>query len=279
MKRALDGLVLREIPIGESDKLLTVLTAKEGQILMTAKGARSMKSKVLPICRLFTYGNYEFYEKNERRWLSGGSVNHSFFGLNADIEGFALAAYILQVACEITGEGVEAEEILRMTLNTLYSIEKRQKPLAQIKAVYELFAAAISGFEPDLSGCDECGKEQAQSMWLDVMNGRLLCGACLQRKSGNLPLPELDAYSARNILMPLDSSSLASMRYVLSAPLARSFAFSLAEGDSMERFSRAAETYLLNHLERSFDTLDFYKAILETHPKEGSGQGTERKHL
>ena len=264
MKKAIDGLILRETPVGESDKLLSVLTAKEGRISMTAKGARSMKSKVLPVCRLFTYGNLEYYEKNERRWLSGGSVNRSFFGLNSDIEGFALASYILQVAWEITDEGVEAEEILRMTLNTLHSIEQKQKPRAQIKGVYELFAAAVSGFAPDLSGCDECGAEEHESMWLDVMNGRLLCGACLQKRSGNLPLPELDAYSARNILIPLDRSALASMRYVMSAPPARIFAFSLAEGESLERFGKATETYLLNHLERSFETLDFYRAILQT---------------
>ena len=49
MKKAVDGLILREMPIGENDKLLTVLTAEEGQVFMTAKGARSMKSKVVPL--------------------------------------------------------------------------------------------------------------------------------------------------------------------------------------------------------------------------------------
>ena len=57
MKKAVDGLVLREMPVGENDKLLTVLTAGEGRIYLTAKGARSMRSKVMPICRLFTYAN------------------------------------------------------------------------------------------------------------------------------------------------------------------------------------------------------------------------------
>lgn len=263
MKKAVDGLVLREYPVGENDKLLTVLTAEEGRFLMTAKGARSLKSKVLPIARLFTYANFEYYERQERRWLSGGSVNASFFGLNADIEGFALASYVVQVAAEITDEGVEAGDILRMTLNTLYCIEQRQKPLSQIKAVYELFAAAVSGFSPDLLGCCACGAESGENVWLDVMNGCLICGECLQKKAGNLPLPEFDAYSARNILLPLDASALACMRYVLSAPLSRSFAFSLGEGESMENFCRGAETYLLNHLERSFDTLEFYKTVRE----------------
>lgn len=261
MKKAVDGLILREMPLGENDKLLTVLTADEGQVLMTAKGARSMKSKVMPLCRLFTYANLEYYEKNDRRWLSGGSVNDSFFGLNSDIEGFSLAAYIVQVAAEITGEGVEASDILRMTLNTLYCIEKKQKPYAQIKAVYEWFAASVSGFLPDLSACVECGCEEPRSLWLDVMNGNVICADCLRKRTGNLELPEIDAYSARNILMPLDATALCALRYIASAPLSRIFAFSVSDDESLALLTKATETYLLNHLERSFDTLEFYRAV------------------
>lgn len=263
MKKAVDGLVLKEMSIGDNDKLLTLLTAKEGKITMTAKGARSARSKVTSLCRLFTYANIEYYEKNDRRWLSAGSVNDSFFGLNSDIEGFSLAAYVVQIADDITGEGVDASDVLRMTLNTLYCIEKKKKPYWQIKAVYELFAAAVSGMEPDLSCCAECKKGDKAHYWLDVMNGRIVCDECRQRRSGNAPLPEIDEYSARNILLPMDASAAASAQYVLTADISRIFAFSLSDKDSIEMLSRAAETYLLNHLERSFDTLDFYKSIKE----------------
>ena len=259
MKKTVDGLVLRETPVGEHDKLLTVLTS-EGQMWMTAKGARSMHSKVMPLCRLFTYANFEYYEKGDRRWVSGGSVNDSFFGLNNDLEGFALASYLLQIALEITGEGVPGEDVLRMTLNTLYMIEKRGKPYEQIKGVYQCFAAKVSGFEADLSGCGECGTESEGELWLDVMNGRLLCSECLRKRSGNLPMPEEDAYRARNILLPVDASTVAGMRYVYGAPLSRIFAFSLAE-ESLRSFDKISETYLLNHLERGFDALEFYHSV------------------
>ena len=261
MKKAVDGLILRDMPVGESDKLLTVLTAEEGRIPIMAKGARSMRSKVLSVCHLYNYVNLEYYEKNERRWLSGGSINDSFFGLSSDLEGTALASYLCDVASEITDEGVAAPEILRMTLNSLYCIQKKQKPNDQIKAVYELFAAAISGFEPDLSACAVCGTTDTKGAWLDVMNGRLLCGECLRKQSGGRVPEEVDEYSARNILLPLDPSALASMRYVLTAPLSRIFAFQLADPESMACFARACEVYLLNHLERSFDTLDFYRTV------------------
>ena len=262
-KKAVDALVLREVPVGDSDKLLTVLTAEYGKLYVTAKGARSAKSKVMALCRIFTYANIEFYEKGDRRWLSGGSVNDSFFGINSDLAGFSLASYILQIADEITGEGVEAHDVLRMTLNSLYCIEKKVKPLWQIKAVYELFAVTVSGMEPDLSACAVCKTTEASGYWLDVMNGRIICEDCMRRASGNAPLAQTDQYNTRNILIPMDRSSIASAAYVIFADPQRIFSFSLKEGDSRENFCRAAEVYLINHLERSFDALDFYKSLKE----------------
>lgn len=261
MKKAVDGLILREAPIGESDKLLTVLTADEGRLTITAKGARSMRSKVVSVCRLFTYGNFEYYEKNDRRWLSGGSVNDSFFGICEDIEDFSLASYIVQIADDITGEGVDASDVLRMTLNTLYCIEKKRKPHWQIKAAYELFAAAVSGMSPDLSGCRRCGMGDKREYWADVMNGNLICADCMKKQNGDLPIPEIDEYSTRNILLPLDSTAYGAARYILSAPTQRIFAFTVSDNESIEMLGRFSETYLLNHLERSFDTLDFYKSV------------------
>lgn len=261
MKKAVDGLILRALDVGESDKLLTILTADEGRISVMAKGARSMRSKVMSLCHPLNYVNLEYYEKNDRRWLSGGSVNDSFFGLSSDLEGSALASYLLEVATEITDEGVAASEILRMTLNSLYGIQQRQKPIVQIKAVYEWFAASVSGFEPDLGGCAFCGKESADTVWLDVMNGRLICEDCLKKRSGLREADLVDEYCVRNILLPLHPAALRSIRYVLSAPPERILAFRIQDGRAMEDFARSGEVYLLNHLERSFDSLDFYRLV------------------
>ena len=61
--------------------------------------------------------------------------------------------------------------------------------------------------------------------------------------------------------MPIDTSALEAMRYVTAASPKRLFAFGLTDERSLALFCRAAETYLLNHLERDFDTLHFYNSI------------------
>ena len=262
MRGSVDGLVLRETATGESDKLLTVLTAEYGRILINAKGVRSIKSKNMSLSRLFTYGNFEFYEKNGMRWLAGGSVNNSFFGLNDDVESFALAAYVVDIASEISGEGISAEDTLRATLNTLYAIEKKLKPLELIKGAYELFAAFHSGFEPDVSACRSCGEESAEIFFFDIMNGSLICESCMKKRS--VPhgvTDEVDAYLSRNIMFPINTSVAAAVRYVSVAPINRLFSFDLKESGDISDFSRLGETYLQNHLERGFDTLSFFKTV------------------
>ncbi|MBO5845602.1 MAG: DNA repair protein RecO [Clostridia bacterium] len=263
MRGTVDGLILREVALGESDKLLTVLTAEHGRILISAKGVRSMKSKHLSLCRVFTYGNFEYYERGGKRWLAGGSVNDAFFGLNSDVESFALASYVAEIAAEITGEGIDASEILRVTLNTLYAIEKKLKPLQLIKGAYELFAAFRSGYEPELSGCIECGAPSADVFYLDVMGGSLLCQSCMSKRgSGHVPMPETDAYLAKNIFLPMSPPVTAAARYIAGAAPSRLFAFELKDRTDEADLSRLGETYLQNHLERGFETLNFLKMVL-----------------
>ena len=261
MKRAVDGLILKESVSGDNDKLIWVLTARDGRLSMTAKGARSVRSRVASVCRLFTYGNFEYYERNDRRWVSAGSVNESFFGLCSELEAFTLASYLSEIAFEITGEGVEAEEILRMTLNSLYCLENKKKPHWQIKATYELFAARESGMSPDLSGCCTCGCDEGSAFWLDVMNGAILCEKCMKKRGMGAPIPEYDELSTRNILLPISGSTLGAMRYIMSAPVSRIFAFTVKDENCADELCRVAESYLVNHLERNFDTLDFYKKV------------------
>ncbi len=264
MRGTCDGLVIRVSDYGENDKLLTVLTAENGKILVTAKGARSVRSKMLSVSHLFVYANFEYYEKNGRKWLSGGSVNDSFASISSDITDFALASYIVQLASEITGEGVPAEDVLRMTLNTLYAIEHKLKPHAIIKSAYEIFAALVSGFSPDVLACAECDCVESESeWWLDVMNGRIICGACLSEKSRGAEIQPTDALMTRNILLPLDNSALAAWRYVMSAPLKRVLAFNVSDGESLSLLARSTEEYIINHLERSFETLEFYHTVKE----------------
>ena len=262
MLSSTDGLVLRVSDREDNDKLMTVLTPDRGQITLIAKGARSVHSKMLPLVQPYTYANMEIYEKNGSvGWLRGGSVIEPFYGLRNDLDNLALAAYLAEVGCDITGEGEPAVDILRLLLNSFFALSGGMRPPWVIKGTFELRAAGFSGFMPELDGCAVCGKTLSDPMYLDVMNGRLLCAECV-RTAGKSRRTEMEMADAGelSLLLPMSPSVTAACRYILSARPERMYSFTLQESER-ETFSHVCESYLLHHLERGFDSLTFYKSL------------------
>ena len=94
-------------------------------------------------------------------------------------------------------------------------------------------------------------------MYLDVMNGSLRCGECFGSEADNA---SREGVATATVILPLSPSILHGMRYVIGAPAKRVFSFTLPE-EAQANFSRVCEKYLINQLERSFRTLEFYHNI------------------
>ncbi len=264
-QETVDGVVVRVRDTGDHDRYLSVLTAEKGRISILSKGSHSLRSEQSAISQLYTYANFEYYRRGDFNILRGGSPIRTFYELSTDIDRLDLAAYLCDVAFELTDEGEAAEEMLRMLLNSLHVIAGNLRPQEIVKGAFEFRAAAMSGYTPDLSGCAECGKTEAELFYLDVMNGALLCPECLHGHGGKEKQPAGSTYyddlREAEILCPVSPSVTAALRYCISAPLARLFSFELHSEEERQSFSKAAETYLLSHLGRGFDSLNFYETM------------------
>ena len=128
-----------------------------------------------------------------------------------------------------------------------YALEKKMKPLNQIKPVFELRACSLSGFMPDLVGCTVCGQYEDPGMQFAVQEGMLFCKEHARQASAQLA--------------PVNPAVLKAMRWAVFAPLARLFAFSVLEEDWIV-FDHLAESYLGYHLDKRFETLAFYRTML-----------------
>lgn len=265
-----NGLVTRSYPSGDHDRVIHILTEEQGRLSVMVKGAGSKRTGSSTVCtQLFTYGNYELYrgKSGDLFWFRGGSVIHSFYSLTTDLTRMALATYLCDVASEQAAEEGGEEEgavLLRMLLNSLYTLHSGTRPHAIVKGVFELRAASLLGYCPDLTGCAFCGEGYPDNAYLDVMNGRLICADCQTKRNRLAGIPTAEQeLGERRIVCPLSSSVLAALRYALSAPDKKLFSFSLKDPEEERSFDRVAETYLLNQLERDFDTLHFYRSVAD----------------
>ena len=258
---AIDGLVVRVRDMG-NDRYLSVITAKMGRITVLSKGSHSIRGEQRAISQLFTYANFEIYRRGELWILKGGSVNHSFHSLSYDIDRMNLAAYFCEVGCELTDTSEDASEMLRLLLNSFYAIDQGLYSHAIVKGAFELRAVFSSGYAPSLEGCAECGATGEAVEYLDVMNGALLCSACLQ-KAPKLPQTTAvyDEIRESRIILRLTPAVHAALCFVAEVSLSRLFSFDLRGEEDLRLFADAAETYLLSHIGHGFETLNFYHTM------------------
>ena len=270
---SIDGVVVRVRDYGDHDRYLSVLTAEAGRITLLSKGGHSLKGPQTAISQLYTYANFEYYRRGEFNILKGGSAYQHFYSLSMDIDRLNLAAYLCDIASELTDEGEPAPEMLRLLLNALYAISKDLYPQELIKGAFEMRAMAMSGYAPDLSACSICGKDQDELFYFHIMNGSLLCSECFSAKGKETKTfsdASYDDIRESETVIGLSPAVCAAMRYCLSAPLERMFAFGLEDASDIEDFASAAQTYLLSHLGRGFDSLNFYLTMRAPLPHKGT---------
>ena len=95
------------------------------------------------------------------------------------------------------------------------------------------------------------------------MGGKLICTDCLAKKNNKKVVvsKEFEDMPEASILCGLSPSALAALRYIVTAPDSKIFSFELKDDGETNELSKAAESYILNHLERGFDSLEFYKSL------------------
>lgn len=250
------GLVLRVTNIAEADRLLTIYTEECGVITAYAKGSRSLKSRKMSATMQFCYSSFILYTRGDKCWVKEASLIESFFGLRESIDGLALAGYIVEVLSDVATAEAD-RDLLRLSLNSLYAISALKAPVNKIKAAFEIRCAAILGFMPDVLSCFTCGEREGD-FFFNVMAGAIECRAC-HRKAERAHTTLAEEHES-NIIYILSEGAKTALGYCIYSPLEKLFSFKISDED-MHLFSRAAEGYLLNHLERGFKTLDFYNEV------------------
>ena len=240
------GLILRETKYKETSKILNVLTADEGRITVSAKGARRKGSKTAAATQLLAFSEMTLLQSRGRWTLTEANCIELFQGLRDDIELLSLGSYFAEILESVSDEDVPSPEILSAGLNALYALSTGMKAPELVKAAFEMRIMRLSGFSPLLDECSKCGRADIVEPVLDIYGGAIFCGNC---KNGD-----------ENAYAKLCDGSLDAMRYIIECDAKKMFSFSLSE-DAGKRLSAASEKYLSAQLERNFHTLEYYKSI------------------
>lgn len=249
MQIKVSGIVLKEMNIGEADRIITLLTKEFGVIRAFAKGSRRMGSKLFYATQLLTSGNYLLYKGKDKYIVTEAErvSGRSFFELRNDIERLSLAQYISELVILLAPHEEDASEFLRLVLNSFAALQNGSRSILLIKAAVELRLLAMSGFCPDINGCSVCGNtEENTTFSFFPSEGCLVCGECIGDTVGGIAV---------------SGGIIAAMRHIIFAPQEKIFSFRISE-ESLRVLRFIGERYMLSCTERSFKTLEFFNTLV-----------------
>ena len=241
-----EGLVIKEMDVGESDRLVTLFTREKGIIKAFASGAKNIKSKKGAATSLLTYSSFTILDKKGTLRIYEATPETSFFTMGSDIEILSLSQYFCELALEFGENDNPNEELLRLILNSLHFLtkEKRYPPL--IKAITELRIASICGYMPNLIACKNCGKFEDNVMYFTLSDGSLSCSECKP--------------SEENIA--INKTVLSALRHIVFSEFKNLYSFEIPENDA-DLLSFVTERYITLQTDFDFSALKFYNSIKE----------------
>lgn len=240
-----DGLVVREMNVGENDKLLTLLTRDFGVIKAFSSGSKKISSKKFSASSLLSYANYSFVKVGDTYKIFEAQPIKSFFDVGSDIYLLSIAQFFCELAYVVSPIEAPADEYLRLFLNSLHYLVKEMKNPELIKAITELRVAAISGYMPALVACDGCAVYEEDIMYFNLNNGKLFCENC---KDGS---PDL---------VPIDRTVLSAMRHIVFSEFNNIYRFEIPD-DKALYLSTLTGKYISAQTEHRFKTLEFLEQI------------------
>lgn len=243
-----DGLVIKEQNIGESDRLVTILTRDFGLLRAFVRGAKNIKSRSLSSTQLLAYSHFTLYRTKDSYVVDSAEAIEVFFDLRNDIENLSLALYLAEVSAELSPQEDNANEFLRLLLNSLYLLCKGKRNPLLIKSTLELRALCISGYMPNLLACEQCGEFESDMMYFNLIDGTLFCEKCGEAESG----------------IKLSQGVVSAMRYIIYSDFEKVFDFSLSD-EGAKALAFVSERYLMHQTQRSYKTLEFYYSVYGEH--------------
>ncbi len=148
------GINLKGMPLGESDRLLTILTKEHGLIRAVAAGARKHRSAMAGRSGLFVVNDLQISVGRNMDRIKNAEVLQSFVGLGKTLAKLTAAQYLSELALMQALSAQPQEELFLLLVEHLNRIQdaENQNVLAHLNhGTYHLLA--IAGFAPQVHSC------------------------------------------------------------------------------------------------------------------------------
>jgi DNA repair protein RecO (recombination protein O) len=172
------GVVLRTIKLGESDRIVSIVTPGHGKVRGVAKGVRKTKSRFGSRLEPLSHVSLLVYEgRGDLDIISQAETIDHFRAVREDLDRMASAMNLLEVVDQVAQEKEANPRLYQMLVGALRGLADRPAPLLVAAFFWKLLS--LEGAHPLLAQCAVCG-ESADLVAFDLTMGGVLCRSCRQ---------------------------------------------------------------------------------------------------
>ena len=172
------GIVLKSINLGESDKIITVYTDTLGKIEMVVHGARKPKSRFMASTQPFCYCEFVVFKGKSLYTLSESAIIESFQEILQNLYKIAYGSYFLELVDVLNEKENKNVSILALLLKTLYLLTHDEINIKLLRFAFDFKAISLSGYMPQVNYCVRCRKKIQDKGYFSITEGGVGCIDC-----------------------------------------------------------------------------------------------------
>jgi DNA repair protein RecO (recombination protein O) len=177
------AVVLRRRNYGDADRILAVLTPSHGKRELIAHGVRKPTSRKAG--HLETFSHVSLLVAVGRTWdiITEATTVESFRHLRQDLDRIALASYVCELVDRFTELDDENRAVWDLLVGSLRVLDSHNAAgalnLHLLLRWFELHLLSLTGFQPQLFHCLQCGREiEPARNFFSLEDGGILCHVC-----------------------------------------------------------------------------------------------------
>ncbi|OKL52028.1 DNA repair protein RecO [Buchananella hordeovulneris] len=173
-----EAVVLRTHPLGEADRIVTLLTRGRGQVRAVAKGVRRTSSRFGARLEPFGVVDVQLHRGRTLDVLTQAETIAPYGRtLMADYSLYTCAAVIAETAAQLTADAEHAHVEYALVIGALASLATGRHPAGLVVDSFLLRSLAVAGWAPSFHACARCARPGPHAAF-DTPSGGAVCEDC-----------------------------------------------------------------------------------------------------
>ena len=238
--------MLRHVPIGEADRIVTIFTPELGKVRAVARGVRRTKSRLSGHLEPLTYVAASLSHGRTLDVVSEAQTVRSFRGLREDLALMSKAMYLADLCDAFLVEREAGHDLFALLMECLDALESSAEP-SRLLPWFEVRMLGLTGFGPELHECVECRLTLVPGDYVYSSDlGGVVCDGCRAASGG--------------AVLPLSVGANKVLRYYERRELGDALGLAVPPPVSRE-VSRVLRAYVRHVLERELKSVEFMDLV------------------